>query len=148
MKNMNLQIRSMFDAEPASAELSSSQKRWAKRPFNQWNTQSSHAPHGSAWHSRNERLTTHTRAQEELLRKNQRQFNQAREGCQNPQKVRQPKKRSLSPLSSPPPLPLPHSPHADKTNHPTALKHSVGKRHRRCILKPIHVRGFDQTDIP
>ena len=40
---MNLQIRSMFDTEPTSAELTSSRqrKRFAKRPFRQWNTQSS-----------------------------------------------------------------------------------------------------------
>ena len=62
-------------------------------------------------------------------------------GMSKPQKVRQPK-NAPSPLS-PHHLPfLPSHPHADKTNHPTALKHSVGKRHRRCILKPIHVRAL------
>ena len=38
MKNMNLQIRIMCDTEPTSAELTSSRKRFAKRPFHQWNT--------------------------------------------------------------------------------------------------------------
>ena len=41
MKNMNLQFRSMCATEPTSAELTSSRRRFAKRPFHQWNTQSS-----------------------------------------------------------------------------------------------------------
>ena len=39
MKNMNQQIRSIFDTEPTSAELTSSRQSFAKRPFHQWNTQ-------------------------------------------------------------------------------------------------------------
>ena len=45
--NMNLQIRSMFDAEPTSAELISSRKRFVERPCHQWNTQVSNATHAS-----------------------------------------------------------------------------------------------------
>ena len=42
-ENMNLQIRSMFDAEPTSAELISSGKRFVKRPCHQCNAQASNA---------------------------------------------------------------------------------------------------------
>ena len=76
-------------------------------------------------------------------------------GMPKPQKVRQPKKKALSLL-----------PHADKTNHPTALKHLPRTRTKppaqRWLLtsalysqttmyrrSPTHPRArFDHTNIP
>ena len=39
--NMNLQIRTVLDTKPTSAELTSSRKHLAKRPFEERNTQCS-----------------------------------------------------------------------------------------------------------
>ena len=82
-----------------------------------------------------------------------RQFNRARAGCQNTQKMRHPKK------NGPPPT------HADKTNHPAALKHLPRTRtkppaQRRLLTSALYpqttiyrrsptdpLERFDHTDI-
>ena len=65
-ENMNLQIRSMFDGEPTSAELISSRKRFVKRPFHQWNTQASNATPWKRMALEKRTPTTHIPAQAEL----------------------------------------------------------------------------------
>ena len=110
---MNLQIQSMFDAEPSSAELSSSRKRFAKRPFHQWNTQSSNP-------TPRKPMALETRTPNSTHPRSRRTAPQAsgdnsteQGGVPKPQKVRHPKKTNGSPLL----------PHVNHTNHPAALKH-------------------------
>ena len=64
-ENMNLQIRSMFDAEPTSTELISSRNALlSDLVINE--TPKLRTQPIRAWHSRNERLTPHIPAQAEL----------------------------------------------------------------------------------
>ena len=68
--------------------------------------------HGSAWHSRHERPTTHIPAKEELPRMKAATIHPSKEGCQNTQKGDSQKKKTalLPPLFSHP------TPHADRAN--------------------------------
>ena len=77
-ENMNLQIPSMFDAEPASAELNSPRKRFAKQPFHPWNTQASNPTPWKRMAPRHERPTTHIPLKKNCAARKQRQFNLAR----------------------------------------------------------------------
>ena len=78
-ENMNLQIPSMFDAEPTSAELISSRKRFVKRPFHQWNTQASNAtPWKRMALEKRTPNNTHHRSRRTAPARKRRQFNRAR----------------------------------------------------------------------
>ena len=83
-ENMNLQIRSMFDAEPTSAELISSRKRFVKRPCHQWNTQASNATHASMALEKRTPNTTHPRSSRIAPARKRGQFNQARLDAKTP----------------------------------------------------------------
>ena len=83
-ENKNLQIRSMFDAEPTSAELISSRKRFVKRPCHQWNTQASNATHASMALEKWTPNITHSRSSRIAPARKRWQFNQARLDAKTP----------------------------------------------------------------
>ncbi len=83
-ENMNLKIRSMFDAEPTSAELTSSRKRFVKRPCHQWNTQASNATHTRMALEKRTPNTTHPRSSRIAPARKRWQFNQARRDAKTP----------------------------------------------------------------
>ena len=145
----------MFDAEPTFAELISSRKRLAQRPFHQWNTQASNATPWKRIALRHQHPTTHITAQEELPRKKAATNSTEQGGMPKPKKVRQPKKKTR---------PSSH-PNADKTNHLIALKHLPRPRtnppaQRRMLTSTLYSQTtmyrrsptdararFDHTDI-
>ena len=97
-ENMNLQIRSMFDAEPTSAELTSSRKRFVKRPCHQWNTQASNATHTSMALEKRTPNTTHPRSSRIAPARMRWQFNQARRDAKTPiREIAKKKKTALLP---------------------------------------------------
>ena len=97
-ENMNLQIRSMFDAEPTSAELISSRKRFVKRPCHQWNTQASNATHASMALEKRTPNTTHPRSSRIAPARKRWQFNQARRDAKTPIREIAKKKKSPPPV--------------------------------------------------
>ena len=109
---MNLQIRSMFDAEPTSAELISSRKRFVKRPCHQWNTQASNATHASMALEKWTPNITHSRSSRIAPARKRWQFNQARLDAKTPIREIATKKK----------LPLFHQ--KNQKNEPTSLKRS------------------------
>ena len=148
---MNLQIRDMFSIEPTSAELASSRKHFAKRPFLQWNAQPFRTPPcGSAGHSRHERPTTHIPAPEGLPRKTAATIHSRMAGCRIPPKVRQPTIFESSTLVQQTTLQRSSSTRV----HAQSLSHNVGSSRR--IQKPPCTKKipcdpcarFDHTDAP
>ena len=115
-ENKNLQIRSMFDAEPTSAELISSRKRFVKRPCHQWNTQASNATHTSMALEKRTPNTTHPRSSRIAPARMRWQFNQARRDAKTPIREIAKKKQKKTPL------PLFHQ--KNQKNEPTSLKRS------------------------
>ena len=113
-ENMKLQIRSMFDAEPTSAELISSRKRFVKRPCHQWNTQASNATHTSMALEKRTPNTTHPRSSRIAPARMRWQFNQARRDAKTP--IREIAKKKKRPPS------LFHQ--KTQKNEPTSLKRS------------------------
>ena len=107
---MNLQIRSMFDAEPTSDELISSRKRFAEQPLRQWNTQSSNPTPWKRMALEARTPNTHPRSRR-IAPQESGDNSTEQGGMPKPQKERDRRKKR------------PLSPHADRTNHPTALKH-------------------------
>ena len=135
----------MFGIEPTSAELASSRKHFAKRPFLQWNAQLFRTPPcGSAGHSRHERPTTHIPAPEGLPRKTAAAIHSRMAGCRSPPKVRQPTIFESSTLVQQTTLQRSSSTRV----HAQSLSHNVGSSRR--IQKPpctkksraIHVRAL------
>ena len=101
-ENTNLQIRSMFDTEPTSAELISSRKRFVKRPFHQWNTQASNAtPWKRMALEKRTPNNTHLRSSRIASARKRRQFNQAKRDA----KKKKTKGRQLPSKKKKPPLP-------------------------------------------
>ena len=97
-ENMNLQIRSMFDAEPTSTELISSRKRFVKRPCHQWNTQASNTTHTSMAFEKRTPNTTHPRSSRIAPARMRWQFNQARRDAKTPiREIAKKKKKQPSP---------------------------------------------------
>ena len=109
-ENMNLQIRSMFDAEPTSAELTSSRKRFVERLCHQWNTQASNATHSSMALEKRTPNTTHPRSSRIAPASMRWQFKQARRDAKTPIREIAKKKTALSLF------------HKKTKNEPTALK--------------------------
>ena len=114
-ENMNLQIRSMFDAEPTSAELTSSRKRFVKRPCHQWNTQASNATHTRMALEKRTPNTTHPRSSRIAPARMRWQFNQARRDAKTPiREIAKKKKKTALPLFY----------QKNRKNEPTSLKRS------------------------
>ena len=109
-ENMNLQIRSMFDAEPTSAETWWL-KHFVKRPCRQCNAQASNAtPCKRMALEKRTPHTTHPRSSRMAPARKRRQFNQARRDAKTPKRELQ-KKKKTSPCFAPP-----------KKNEPASLK--------------------------
>ena len=140
---MNLQIRSMFDAEPTSAELISSRKRFVKRPCHQWNTQASNATHASMALEKWTPNITHSRSSRIAPARKRWQFNQARLDAKTPIREIATKKK----------LPLFHQKNQKTNLHRsrvpaythnlmTAFDISVALRHLSQKTGPIQVRAL------
>ena len=92
-ENMNSQIRSMFDAEPTSAELTS-RKHFVKRPCHQGNAQASNAtPYICMALEKRTPHTTHPRSSGIAPASKRRQFNQARRDAKTSMREVQKKKK-------------------------------------------------------
>ena len=152
---MNVQIRSMFDTEPTSAELTSSRQRFAKRPFHQRNTQSSNP---TLW----KRMALETRTHNETHPRSRRTAPQE-SGDNSPEHGGMPKPKGGTAEKKGPPSFLP--PPCGKT-HPTALKHLPRTRakplpQRWLLTSALYPQAtmyrkklsnprarFDRTDVP
>ena len=146
IKCMNLQIRSVFDTEPTSAELTSSRKRFAKRPSHQWNTQSAKS---TVW----KRMAIETRTPNDPHPRSRRTVPQE-SGDNAPKHGGMPKlKRETAETNQ-------HT-HPFKDCGPTVLKHHPRTRtkppsQRRLSATALHPKTtmyrnrarFDKTDVP
>ena len=140
-ENMILQIRSMFDAEPTSAELISSRKRFVEPPCHQWNTQASNATHASMALEKRTPNTTHPRSSRIAPARKRWQFSQAKLDAKTP--IREiAKKKKNSPHPVPPKKPKKTNPHRSRVpaythNSMTAFEISVALRHLSQKTGPI-----------
>ena len=94
-ENLNSQIRSMFDAEPTSTELTS-RKHFVKRPCHQGNAQASNATTCKCMAlEKRTPHTTHPRSSRIAPASKRRQFNQARRDAKTFMREVQKKKKNL-----------------------------------------------------
>ena len=139
MENMSLQIRNMFDTKPTSAELTSSRKPFAKRPFHQWNTQS-YKP--TPW----KRVALGTRTPNDTHPRSKRTGPQ-QSGDNSPEHGGMPKSKKIANRKNRKP------PSFWAGNGPTALKHRPRARtkprpQRRLLTSALYLKNHHVPKLP